>query len=66
MRRAGQGVAAVGAGVRDQHAGAGEGLEDLGEQLRRDVVGLGDVLGGLRAAGESAACSARYLRAMRP
>ena len=43
----GQRVAAVGAGVGDEQAGAGEGLQDLGQQGRRDVVGLGDVLGAL-------------------
>ena len=41
---AGEGIAAVGAGVGDEEAGAGQGLQDLGEELRRDVVGLGDVL----------------------
>src|ERR1700761_5782234 len=43
---AGQCVTTVGAGVGDEDAGTGEGLEDLGQELRRDVVGLGDVLGG--------------------
>jgi hypothetical protein len=59
--RAGQCVAAVGAGVRDQQAGFGEGLEDLGQQLRRDVVGLGDVLGGGRCAGERVEAGVRLL-----
>ena len=49
--RAGQGVAAVGACGRDQHTGAGERLQDLGQQLRRNMVGLGNVLGRLRALG---------------
>ncbi len=45
--RTGERVAAVGAGVGDEQAGLGQGLENLGEQGRRDVVGLGDVLGAL-------------------
>ena len=49
--RPGEGVAAVGAGVGDEQAGAGEGLQDLGQQRRRDVVGLGDVLGALGGRG---------------
>ena len=48
-RGTGESVAAVGAGVGDEQAGAGEGLEDLGEELRRNVVGLGDVLRGAGA-----------------
>jgi hypothetical protein len=34
-----------------EHAGAGEGLEDLGQELWRDVVGLGDILRALGTAG---------------
>jgi len=33
--------------VGDKQTGFGEGLKDLGQKLRRDVVCLGDVLGGL-------------------
>ena len=47
---AGQRVAAVGAGVGDEQAGAGERLQDLGQQRRGDVIGLGDILGALGAA----------------
>ena len=35
----------------DEQAGAGEGLQDLGQQGRRDVVGLGDILCTLRGGG---------------
>jgi len=45
--RSGEGVTAVGAGVGDKQTGFGEGLKDLGQKLRRDVVCLGDVLGRL-------------------
>ena len=57
--RTGQGVAAVGAGVRDEQAGAGEGLQDLGQQRRRNVVGLGDVFGALGDAWGAACSSVR-------
>src|SRR5215472_9666730 len=40
-----QRVTTVGSGVRDEEAGLRERLQDLGEKLRRNVVGLGDVLG---------------------
>ncbi len=48
-RRPRQRVAAVGPGMRDQEAAAGERLQDFRQQLRRNVVCLGDILGRLRA-----------------
>src|SRR5665213_1065551 len=47
VRGAGQGVAAVGAGVGNEQAGLGKGLEDFCQELRRDVVRLGDIFCGL-------------------
>ena len=43
-----QRVAAVGAGVGDQQPGARQRLQNLGQQRRRNVVRLRDVLGALR------------------
>ena len=50
-RVAGQLVAAVGAGERLEDAGFGELLEDFGEQRNRQAVGVGNVLGAGRRAG---------------
>ena len=41
----GERIATVGAGMRDEQAGFGERLEDLGEKLWRDMVGVGDGFG---------------------
>jgi hypothetical protein len=45
--RPGERVTAIGSGVREEQTGASESLQNLGQQRRRNVVGLGDILGAL-------------------